>query len=263
MKICWKFGFELDDIEFEKTHRFKTNITKEHAEAMGLPSQEIGTDITIGENPRLLKSGDKTGLLTITLTGKEETEDLAHSIAFMLSQQITFLQGNIKFFGFVEIELLPENEQEIEEVDGKPYSFIINIEEVPAKTKFDGSSLKTIASHPLITQFNVADNNENSIDRFIGFFKILEDLYGSPTKKNFIADSLKSSAELRQIALDEITFKEGENSKEKKHLTQTEFETLVDAFVRIKHECAHLRSSTGFGITYGSPRIKTDVEPLL
>jgi hypothetical protein len=46
-------------------------------------------------------------------------------------------------------------------------------------------------------------------------------------------------------------------------MSQVEFEKLINDLVNTRHECAHLRSSTGFGITYGDARVGSDVEPLL
>jgi hypothetical protein len=46
--------------------------------------------------------------------------------------------------------------------------------------------------------------------------------------------------------------------------TFTSFAVLGEAIsLTPRHECAHLRSSTGFGITYGDARVDSDVEPLL
>lgn len=48
-----------------------------------------------------------------------------------------------------------------------------------------------------------------------------------------------------------------------RRLTKDDFDQLVDKLVKTRHQCAHLRSSKGFGITHGHPRVYTEVEPLI
>jgi len=273
MKIRWIFQFEYEDINFEKTHKFKVGISKEHAEAFGLAAQEIEADLTIEpkEKSNLIR---QRGEINLILPGRQETKDLAYSIIDSTANQITFTQGKLSIiWSFVANELLPETPEEIEEVGDKPFSYTLGFQEVPDKKTFDGSFTKVV-SNPLIQQFNAADNAQNSIDSFIGFFKILEDLYGStplkprfikPTKKGKkqkqdLKPSLKSSDELNQIALDNIKMEENGIVRP---ISQAEIETLLDKLVDTRHQCAHLKSSKGFGITYGDNRVHTEVKPLL
>lgn len=262
MKIRWQFHFEYEDLEFERTYNYEATISKEQAEKFGLPTQEFKAFITIKPIEKKDASIRQLGILEITLPGDvEQTEKLAGGLAIAVAQQISFSQGKMKIDGsLISAERLPETEAEIEQIGKKPFFFKVHLVEVLPPTPFKSSSLQKVVSNPLIIQFNVADKNKNPIDSFIGLFKILEDLYGSPKRKDHIADSLKKSVELKQIAMNEMIFRE---NNVKKYLTEMEFESLIDDFVRIRHECAHLRSSTGFGISYGDSRVQTDVKPLL
>jgi hypothetical protein len=98
----------------------------------------------------------------------------------------------------------------------------------------------------------------NPIDRFLGFFKILEDLYGPTKKKGNLAKALKASDELFRIAQKQIHIQENTRTT----LRPEDFVRLVNKFVKTRHECAHLRSKKGFGITHGDPRVRKEVEPL-
>jgi hypothetical protein len=262
MRARWEFFIECTGIRFERVHKFEAQISEEQAEGFGLPAKEFTALITIepdeeSYNPAI----EQTGLLKITLPGnKEQTKNLAYWMSRQIARQITFSQGEVKVvYGLVMGEHLPDTPEEEEQVAEGPYFAEARLVEVLPTPSFDGSSLQKLATHPLIGQFNAADKAKNPIDRFLGLFKILEDLYG-PTAKNVkVADALKSSGELLQIAQKHLHVAEDGAARP---LTQDDFSGLVDRLVRARHECAHLRSSKGFGVTHDDPRVATEIEPL-
>ena len=274
MKIRWIFQFEYEGIKFKKEHKYELTIPKELAEAFGLPAQEIKAKLTI-EPKEKSNSYKQRGQISLILPGRQETKGLAYSVVDQVANNISFSQGKFKvFWSFLINELLPETPEEIEEAGDSPFCISMRIQEVEDEKDFD-SSLTKLVSDPLIIQFNTADNAEHPIDRFIGFFKILEDLYGiTPLKPNFIKPtkkgkknnkqdlkpSLKSSDELIQIALDNIEIDENGVLRP---ILQAEIENLIDKLVDMRHQCAHLKSSKNFGITYGDFRVQTEVKPLL
>lgn len=276
MKTRWEFRFEYEDLRFERVYEYKVKITKEHAEAAGLPEQEFEAIVTIVPEKKDSTSIKNRGEINVFLPGRHETKDLAYSIANTLAHQITFSQGKLNIIWvFVVNELIPETSKEIEELGENRFGWEVVFEEVPNEVPFNSESLRKVIPNPLIKQFNITDNAQNTIDRFIGFFKILEDLYGStplkpefikPTKKKGnnkkqdLKPSLKSSDELIEIASNKLeTVEKGVV----RSISQNEIENLFDKFVDARHECAHLRSSKGFGITHGDARVKTEIEPLL
>jgi len=258
MKVRWQFYFDYEDLKFEKTYAYGVTVTPEQAEHFGLPRQEFEADVTVGPDEEEHGSVVQRGKLNITLPGNgKQTKDLAYSIAMSLAEHITFTQARIKLDGgFISNELLPETPEEEAAVGDKRFSWVMQVREVPEKIPFDHTSLQKVTTGPLIKQFNEAKNAKSPVDRFIGLFKILEDSYGGkPVKASF-----KNSPELQQIAFQYLRITE---SGTQRQISQAEFEKLIDDLVNTRHECAHLRSSTGFGITYGDARVRSDVEPLL
>jgi hypothetical protein len=257
MKVRWQFFFTYEDLKFENSYTYSITVTAEQAEHFGLPRQGFEAEVTVG--PYEKKHGSKQfGKIHITLPGTgEQTKDLAYSIAFTFAEHVTFTQARIELDGsFISNELLPETHEEETAVGENRFSWTLQIREVGEEVPFDHAALQRLTHSPLIKQFNEANNAKSPVDRFIGLFKILEDSYGGhPLKASF-----KNSPQLKQIALQELTIKENGTTKP---FSQTDFENLVDDLVDTRHECAHLRSSTGFGITYGDARVDTDVEPLL
>jgi hypothetical protein len=159
--------------------------------------------------------------------------------------------------GLVSNQLLPETPEEEAEVGDGPCSLFLRLRTVPEKTPFDGGLLEKVTNNALLRQFNAANDAKNPIDRFIGLFKILEDLYGGRPIKKALCDS----KELREIALDCLKTSHGGDTTVQ--ITVPEFEKLLAEFVSTRHQCAHLRSSVGFGISYSDIRVQGTVVPLL
>lgn len=258
MRVRWQFYFEYEDLKFEKTYTYGVPISKEHAEAFGLPAQEFEATVTIEADEEKHDSLRQLGKINIFLPGNnEKTKNLAYSLAMSLAEHVTFSQARIRIDGsFISNELLPETPEEEAEVGENRFSWAMQLKRVGDKVPFDSASLQRVTNNPLIKQFNEANDAKSPVDRFIGLFKILEDLFGGqPVKASF-----KSSTELKQIALQHL---QTEVRGVTRQISEPEFEKLVDELVNTRHECAHLRSSTGFGITYGDARVQSDVEPLL
>jgi hypothetical protein len=102
---------------------------------------------------------------------------------------------------------------------------------------------------------------KNLIDVFLGLFKILEAIYGPKTKKENLADALKSSTTLLTIASNRLCSITGSSGKQP--LSKIDYGKLVDDLVHTRHQCAHLKSSASFGIPHGDNRVTTEVEPLI
>lgn len=263
MKTRWEFFFECTNIRFERVHKFLATITAEQAEAFGLSAQAFDARVIIEptkENPR--PGIEQTGRLNIVLPGSnEQTRDMAFWLCKQVEQQITFSQGSMKvIFGAIIGEHLPDTPEEAKQLGDKPFFAEANMVEVAPTATFNSSSFKKVTGHPLVEQFNAAKSAKNPVNQFLGFFKVLEDLYGPTSKKATLAAALKSSFELLQITQKHLHITEkGSNKK----LTEDDFFELVDKLVKTRHQCAHLRSSKGFGITHGHPRVAAEVEPLI
>jgi len=173
---------------------------------------------------------------------------------------VTFLQGELKInYGLVMGQLLPDTPEEVAQLGDRPYFATARLVEMRPPPTFDGSEFDILSTSPLIKQFNAAVSATNPIDKFLGLFKILEDLYGPSSKKITLAEALKASNDLLQIS--QKNFHKTENGIDRP-MTQDDFNELIDNLVKTRHECAHLRSSKNFGITHGHPRTSSEVEPL-
>ena len=257
MKVRWQFYFEFEDLNFERTYTYSVPVSIEDARMFGLPDLAFDAVVTIEAEKEKHGHVKQRGRIKILLPGYKETKDLAYSLATGLEQEITFSQRRIDIiWSFVSNELIPETPQEKEEIGENRFSWTMQMVNVPEKVPFDSTSVQKITSNLLIGQFNQANDAKNPIDRFIGLFKILEDLYGGhPLKTSF-----KNSVVLSRLALQHI---EKGRQETKRRISKPEFEKLVDDLVDTRHQCAHLRSSVDFGIAYGDSRVQSEVEPLL
>jgi hypothetical protein len=258
MKVRWQFYFEYEDLKFEKAQNYTMTISKEHAEAFGLPGHDFEAAVTIEAREEKHDSIKQLGEIHIVLPGYgEQTEDLAYSLVNSLAQHISFSQRRIKINGgFISNELLPETHEEEQQVGENRFSMRLQLRKVPDRVPFDSGSIQKVTNNPLMQQFNDANNAHSPVDRFIGLFKILEDLYGGyPLKAAF-----KNSTEFREIGLQHLKM---EKNGVTEGISRAGFVDLIDNLVGTRHECAHLRTSSGFGITYGDSRVESDVIPLL
>lgn len=262
MKSQWEFFFESTGVRFERVHKFNAQIMKEHAVAFGLPAQEFNAEIRIEPDESSYNpAAEQTGKVKIVLPGnKEQTRNLALWFSRRVGQQISFSQGEMKIlYGLILGEHLPDTAEEATQLGDTPFFAEAHLVEALPTPAFDGAALGKVSAHPLIEQFNAANKADNPIDRFLGLFRILEDLYGPTSKTVTLAAALKASNELFLIAKKHIEMTANNKPSE---LNQNDFNEIVSKLVKTRHQCAHLRSSKGFGITHGDPRARAEVEPL-
>lgn len=241
-------------------------ITADYARDFGFPESAFEALIDIEPHSQSKNAScHQTGELKITLPGpQEQTEGLAYWLGRRIVQQISFTQqAEMRIhYGLVGGELVPETPEEIAELGENRYFAKVQLVEAPPVPEFDGDRLSNLSNNPLVIQFNVADRAENAIDRFLGLFKILEDRYG-PNKPNVkLADALRSSKELFDLA-STLLVVDNKTGVETKLSEKKEYDDLVVKLVKMRHECAHLLSGKKFGVPYGDSRVKTEVEPLL
>jgi hypothetical protein len=269
MKSEWKFYFESKDFRFEQAYEVVAEIGGEQAKVFGFPAEKLEFPMVIEPDAesRFNLSG-QTGVIKITLPGDmDQTKDLAYLTAIRASDHISFLNGELKLLGgLVHGEHLPETPEEAEQLGENRYFFIVQFVEAPLPGAFDESSFTQIASNQTtrvaMKQYNASLKAENPIDRFLGLFRIIEDFYGpkSDKEKKSLAGVLKESGELLGIARQNLKFVEADGYRE---FTEADYTHLVDDLVRIRHNCAHLRTSNNFGIPHGDPRVRAEVQPLI
>jgi len=164
-------------------------------------------------------------------------------------------------FGLFTAERIPQSDEEREAIKDAPYiveAHLVEVEDVPEVRIGD---IPELPGDPqvlrLIRQFNAAERARSAIDRFLGFFKVLEDLYctGNNTMGN-----LERSLELFDLANEILRTGHGVGRRQ---LTRDEHNAWLGKIVMARDQCAHLRSSQGFGVAPSDPLVRTEIAPLV
>lgn len=253
MKTEWEFPWFAYDFRFEKEHRFVATISEVGTGGNG-PHHGLEADIRIvpdTETPHD-HNVEQAGSMYVTLPLRpEEAEPLAHQTAHHVGQQIAFRSGDFRIsYGFITCKRLPESEDEEREIDEKPYSVRLTLQEVIAAPLFEARKL-TDAGHsalplPLLEQFNETRRDTNPVSQFLGYFRILESLSDTGQRQS-LKRSLLHYASLRQ-AFSEL-------------LPSADYQDFVNRLVETRHRCAHLKAATRYGYSPHHPQVKVEVIP--
>lgn len=267
MKTKWIFRFECKRFRFDGTQNFGGYLDRD-ATVSPNPTPEIPDFLLSVEPDEKTKVPwvEQTGKLNIVLTGnQEQTEELALWIAEHASEYISFFNGELNIsHGYIAGEYLPETPEEEELLGERRHFRIVHlVQEVPPRT-FDGQSFQRMtidsAVNPKLQQFNAALNANNPIDQFLGLFRIIEDFYDASSTDKKLVNRLKASPELIGIACKYLTITENSISRP---LKKDDAFRLIEELVSVRHQCAHLRTSEGFGISHGDPKVREKVAPLI
>lgn len=267
MKSKWIFRFECKKFRFDGIQKFGGYLDRDAV---------VSSDL-VPENPDFLLSIEpdaetknpwvaQTGKLSIVLSGDmEETKDMAYWLADHASEYISFFNGELKtLYGYIAGEYLPDTPEEEEQLGERRHFAIVRLVQDAPPNTFDGASFQrmTIDStvSPKLQQFNIALGANNPIDQFLGLFRIIEDFYDASSTDRKLANRLKASSELIGIACKYLTITENGISRP---LKKSDSYRLIDELVSIRHQCAHLRTSVGFGIAHGDPKVREKVSPLI
>jgi hypothetical protein len=207
----------------------------------------------------------QTGTLKITIPGDmDKTRTLAFCLARHAADSITFSAGELKLLGgLITGEYVPDTPDEESMLGNNRFFGEAHLVEHTPPPTFDGSSILDVSSNSatriFVIQYNAAIKAKNPIDKFLGLFKIIEDFYGPKVKGKYLRDALKESDELLAIATAHLSYRSKEPSRP---ITKEDFDKFLDKLVDTRHNCAHLKTSVGFGISHGDPRVGSEVEPL-
>ena len=264
MKTEWQFPFETKGFHFEKEHKYKAttkglgSYLDEHGDPL-----ELSFEIRISpdrerHNPR----ADQCGNLFITLPlTYEKSEPVVHELACYIAHKISFEYGEFNIMGGMTIcKRIPETPEEEKEVGDAPYAVHMSMVEVPPVPAFNPEDFIEQSGTPmnvgLISQHVETKKTKNPIDRFLGFFKILESQFPPQSKRQHIRDCLKNSKELFSVFTTVFKFDSADKSLQ-------EFNDFIDAIVHARHRCAHLKADKKFGYVPIDPKVKEEVEPYL
>jgi hypothetical protein len=267
MKSQWTFRFECKGFTLDVAQKFGGYIDREAVVASDMTPQKPDFLLAIEpEEGGINLDTRQFGKLTIVLSGdKKQTEEMAYWIAEHASEYISLFNGELKIsYGFVAGEYLPETPEEEESLGDRRHFFTVRLVKKASPRKFDETAIQrfTLDSslHPMLKQFNTALAANSPVDQFVGLFKILEDYYSERSDRKGIASRLKRSKELSKISRRYLRMR---NRNSSKALTQNDYFHLIDELVSVRHQCAHLKSKQGFGISHGDPRIRQKVSPLI
>jgi hypothetical protein len=255
MRTDWSFAFHAHDFRFAKVAHFVATIRSSE----DVPDPLAGMELQVRIEPDLERPHSRrdvqTGKLTISIPlPPEEAEDVVYAAAHNFGEQIAFRHGDFRVsYGFVTCKRIPETTEENAAIDDKPYTVKLQLEEVVAPPLFDGSRLRAHGgdglSLELQSQFNDAKRSESPIQKFLGYFRVLESLsYASGSRKPL----KRALAEYGLLRLNYNDVAAG-----------GQFEQFVEQLVETRHRCAHLKSESGFGYTPSDPEVRSSLVPQL
>jgi hypothetical protein len=256
MKTEWQFIFETKNFIFEKNLKFKGHVSKSEDTKI-----EYNGQIDPDEN-KFRPAAMQRGKLHITLPLRfNEAKELACYIASNISQKITFEFGEFKIHGgLIVCKNIPETQEEEIEVGDTPYNAEAIFEKAVEPSIFEASAFEKISSLPLdidlVAQHNMATKATNPIDKFMGYFKILESQFPPDSKRQPLREVFIRSNILNDIFINTFDFKNNEDPLQK-------FDDFISSIVRTRHRCSHLKKYSNFGYLPDDPKIKTEVGPFL
>ncbi|MBU2619397.1 MAG: hypothetical protein KKE83_06890 [Proteobacteria bacterium] len=263
MKTEWQFFFDTKDLFFKKEHKYKctANGDEIHSDAV---SGEFSFDLKITpdkecKNPQL----DQTGKLRITLPlSREEAKPIVHGLLHNIIQKISFDSGGIFNIngGMMLGTYIPETPEEEKEIGEHRHFAEMNMVEVLSPPEFNSDSLAEISKLPLdmglISQHNATRISKNPIEKFLGFFKIIESQFPKQNRNQNLRDCLEANGDLLDIFKRTFEFA----TEDKANTSYIEF---IKNIVHARHRCAHLRRNKNFGYVPSDPKISEEVEPHL
>lgn len=264
MKTKWQFFFQTTDFVFEKEHKFRGSMPKGAVSNTSADSEEkIEFEMSVvPDEEQKHPNAEQTGIMYITISlNYEEGREIVKGIAYLLSQRISFDFGEMSIHtGVIMCERIPETPEEKELVGDAPFAVEMSLEEVVSPPTFDAKKLSSQTAISmdtrLVAQHNSARKISNPIDKFLGFFKIIETLFGPHNSKISSKDALLGSTSFFGIFKSVLRYDNPE-------LYQDEYKKFVTKIVSARHRCAHMRLKKDFGYWANDPRAKDEIEPYL
>lgn len=262
MQTQFKFHYATYDFIFEKEHRFECEVgdsATPYNSKYGLESLKFVFRIK-PEKHNNKPSPAQTGSLLIRIPlSKDPAEEIILHLLHIVVEQINFNNtGKFEVAGGLYTgERIPETEEEKEYVGDKPFFAKLNLVEHVDSPVFNPTKFASQVTQPsmdmvLIKQHNHAAQTSHPIDKFVSYYKIIEDLLY--TKSNSKAKTLLNNSELLKTAYMsafDIT------------KTNIEYFDFVSKIIDIRHNCSHLKRDSDFGYVINDARIESEVETQL
>jgi hypothetical protein len=264
MKTKWQFLFETKDFLFEKEYRFRGSMPKGEVSGRSTEREEdIEFElIIVPDKERKHPSAEQTGIMYITIPyNYEGGKEVIKGLASLLSQRIWFDFGELKLStGMIMCERLPETPEEKELVGDAPFAAEVHLEEVVPPPTFDAKLLTDQSAVTmdtrLVAQHNSARKTTNPIEKFLGFFKIIETLFVPHDKKVALQDALLSNEDFYNLFTKVIRYDSPQQYEK-------EYKRFILRIVSGRHRCAHMKLKKNFGYWASDPRVKDEIDPHL
>lgn len=264
MKTKWKFAFETTDFIFAEQHKFQGTVPRGSVSSSSHDADRpIEFNLSIEpDNQRRNGSVEQTGILYITIPfNYEEGKEIIKGLAYQIVQRISFDFGIMSLkSGMIICERLPETPEERKLVGEDIFAAEISLVEVAERMVFDPRKMtaqsRLSMDSRLVAQYNGAKESINPVDRFLGFFKIIETLFGPPKTPGFLKDVLLENKVFYDLFTKVSKFESVEQCDK-------DFRIFVSSIVEGRNKCAHMRLQKNFGYWASDPRIKEEIEPLI
>ncbi|MCW5198667.1 hypothetical protein VU06_02840 [Desulfobulbus sp. F3] len=264
MKTCWHFHFEATDFRFNKKILYKvsSSIPKQFDSSLPNCAKIFHVEIVPDDSDKKNHTRE-IGEFKLTFDGTpEQTKNFACWVAHELTRRISFEQRGYMVImgGLVGWEQLPENEEERELIGNTPFGLEMLLEEVAESPYFNPASINRYTSSKeyarLMEQFNEANQSRTLVDKFLGYFRIVEFLYYNYGGKKKLEQALLAAEPLRQHVM-----RFTKQNKSGEPITEDQCSEIIKELYMTRHRCAHLREK--FGITSFDKEIETVVQPQL
>ncbi len=264
MRTEWQVPFIARNFTFKKEVKYRGHIdTPEESTPPDEKFRKFEVRFRIVPNKDQVMAGsEQRGYFYLEIPfNYEESQKVFHNITHNIVQRISFEYGNFELFGgFICCKLIPETEEEEQDIGENMYNVQMRLEEVTGDSQFDAAKFQNSqivhADISLLAQFNHAKNAKHPIDKFLSFFKILEFQNPKKNKKVGIATVLKANNSLISIFCEIFGIKEDPQKKDI-------FNEFIDNIVEARHQCAHLKADNNFGYSPIDSRISDEVLPYL
>jgi hypothetical protein len=259
LKTEFEFYFSTHGFFFEKDHKFLCTLGNENK-----PLDLIDGLKKLTFEFRMVRDTQKNEtdatqigslFLTIPLSSENAKKIIFH-LLHLVVQQVNFNnEGTFEVStAWYRGESIPETEEERLEIGDRPYFIQMNLVECSMEPAFDSSQFvnrvsQTQMDFVLIQQHNHAAQAKHSIDKYLSYYKIIEDIC-STKKKTGAKELLRNNVLLKEIYT--TAFNPPKSNEE--------YVDFVSIIVDIRDNCSHLKRDSDFGYIITDERIQTEVE---
>lgn len=261
MKTEFEFHFSAYKFIFKKEHKFIATIkdidnSDESLVSIGIDELEFKI-VPSEENTNTEETQNGSLFITLPLDLDNAQEKIYHLLHTII-EQINFNNpGKFEVNSAYYIgKRIPECDEDELDIGDSPYFAKMSFIEDIGEPEFDPISFANISSNNndlvLIQQHNHASNLKHPIDKFVSYYKIIEDIF-STNKKIAAKELLLDSQPLKEIYL-------GAFKVEK---TNDDYKDFIKNIVNIRHKCSHLKRNSNFGYVLNDKRIESEVDTFI